>query len=116
VPTVTARPAGCQARREGDGGVRCIACGLAWDHDDQDPPACGPRKPSAWPFKESTEPPILEFAQSEPTPQTLELPIDLPADLAARMGRAFMVAYGSSGDHGAAMRAAWRVALDEFSV
>jgi hypothetical protein len=34
------RPTACAARQGADQQMRCIRCGLVWDLDDPEPPAC----------------------------------------------------------------------------
>ena len=40
------RPTACAARQGADQQMRCIRCGLVWDLDDPEPPACRDTPPA----------------------------------------------------------------------
>ncbi len=106
------RPSGCQAT-QGPGGVRCVACGMQWDLDDADPPDCRtltPARARGTPFVNGR---YLGDPEPVAAPaRTVAAPVDLSFDLADRMARAYETERGL-GLNARAMRAAWRVFLDE---
>lgn len=121
---MSARP-GCHARQESDELV-CVGCGLRWDARDPEPPACGraaaaPARPRGTPFVGGQYLGDPEPAAAAVAPQVLEVPVDLPSDLAYSMATAYEAARGRIATDGGkvresgtaeAMRAAWRVMLD----
>lgn len=74
----------------------CVACGLNWDTNDAEPPACGQID---WRTKL-----VRAVVKSEPVPVKGGLPDKLPEHLAQLMEKA----YEANGMH-----AAYRVLLDE---
>lgn len=81
---------GCAARRYSDE-MNCTACGLHWDVNDPNPPACRP----------------------EPAPRLRELPDELPPHIAVRMHARFIQSREAGRCNVAGMRAAYGV-LKEY--
>lgn len=100
------QPRSCLARQHSDQ-MTCAACGLAWDVNDPDPPACRKVDRRLKIVKEITTfetPPV----KSKPK----QLPDQLPADVAIDMVKAF-IANGQSIN---GMQAAYRVFLDRIEL
>lgn len=107
---MTRRPHECQARQYGDQ-IICAACGLNWDANDPEPPACKSidrrtRKAQA----------VAKFEAENAAPKRQGLPDELPADLAAEMFRVLQYARGTGSDGIEAMRRAYRVLLDRVEI
>lgn len=91
-------PHACKAVQYSDQMV-CHACGLYWDVNDPDPPACQRGKRKAAPITVEVKPPRLHF------------PEVLPPDVAAEMVKT----YQANGGRAEGMRAAYRLLLDRIS-
>ena len=85
----------CKAVQYSDQMV-CHACGLYWDVNDPEPPACQKGKAKV----------IVEL-KAEP----LRFPEELPPDVAAEMVKT----YQANGGRAEGMRAAYRLLLDRIS-
>lgn len=100
--------------------MRCGPCGLVWDVNDPEPPACrmetsSGRRAGKTSFVRAAL--GVDLPDGDPRRAGAELavrvPVELPLDLALRMEMAYeAVASGADMPSGAAMRAAWRVFLD----
>jgi len=75
----------------------CHACGLAWDVNDPEPPACRHGKAKV----------LVEISVA-----TLRFPEQLPHDVAAEMVKT----YQANGAHVKGMQAAYRLLLDRVSL
>lgn len=96
------RRPGCQARQHSDQ-MLCGPCGLAWDVGDPEPPACRQRASDA--HADPDAPRVTDH---------VALPLELPLELAGRMADAYDASERRDpGKPAHAMRAAWRVFLDE---
>jgi len=95
--------------------MRCATCGTQWDHDDKDPPAC--IAPAVKVLRqEVAEARLTAAAEAARGATEAIVPLELPEDLARRMATAYeaVVLHGEVGASCVpAMRAAWRVFLDE---
>lgn len=106
----------CEAIRYGDTTI-CGPCGMQWDTNDPEPPACRRTRPQGRRVVVDMAPPTGP-APRDPgdvrLPTTLaHIPTDLPANVAASMAISFDNAMrGNRGDQVAGMRAAYRVFLD----
>lgn len=104
---MTRRPHACQARQYSDQMV-CAACGLAWDMNDPEPPACKDidrrtRKAQV----------VAKFEAENIVPKRQGLPHELPDDLAAEMVKAYHAnARDGLRGHINGMQAAYRLLLD----
>ena len=103
----------CQARQYGDQMI-CAACGLNWDTNDPEPPACrkvDKRTKKAKSAKEGLE---AAFAHAR---ERRRVPEELPDHVAMEMAKAYH-ANAREGIKGrvAGMQAAWRVFLDTVEV
>lgn len=94
----------CRARRYGDQMI-CEACGLNWDANDLDPPACRKNIKRAVAKVAKVE---AERMPDRPAPRPRGLPVDLPADVAAEMVKTYQAHHGGL----SGMRAAYRLFLD----
>jgi len=90
----------CLARQYSDQ-MMCAACGLAWDINDPDPPACRKVDRRSKIVKE-----IKTFEAPPSKPK--KLPDQLPADVAIDMVKAYL----ANGQSINGMQAAYRVFLD----
>jgi len=88
----------CNARRYGDQMI-CAPCGLIWDVNDPEPPACRKSADALWIAKHGSEPTL------SPAHKSPEL---LPDDVAAEM----VTVYQANGGGVTGMRAAHRLFLD----
>lgn len=86
----------CKAVQYSDQMV-CHACGLYWDVNDPESPACQKGKRKAAPI-------VVE-------PSPLRFPEELPPDVAAEMVKT----YQANGGRAEGMRAAYRLLLDRIS-
>lgn len=98
------RPHECQARQYGDQMI-CAACGLNWDTNDPEPPACRKRS---------------KRVKIEAAPLPLKpkgMPTELPVDVAAEMVKTYQ-ANARDGLKGqiAGMQAAYRLFLDRVEL
>jgi hypothetical protein len=103
------RSANCLARQYADQTV-CAACGLSWDTNDPEPPACRKVDRRAKVVKE-----VAAF-DAEAVKLSNGLPDTLPADVAADMFRTLQYARGTGSDGVEAMRRAYRVLLDRMAL
>ena len=97
-------PHACQARQYGDQ-LMCAACGLNWDVNDPEPPACHPSDRRTRQAKAT-----VKFEDAERPANTQGLPPDLPVDVAFEMVKT----YQAHGGHLNGMRAAYRLLLDRM--
>lgn len=95
-------PRNCLARQHSDQ-MMCAACGLAWDVNDPDPPACRKVDRRSKIVKE------IKTFETPPTKPKL-LPDQLPADVAIDMVKAYL----ANGQSINGMQAAYRVFLDRI--
>ena len=95
------RPHECQARHYGDQMI-CAACGLNWDTNDPEPPAC--RKVDRRTKKAKEAAAGLDAAMTH----AKALPHKLPDDVAAEMVKTYKANAGGL----ACMQAAYRLFLD----
>lgn len=93
----------CRARIYGSQTI-CARCGLTWDTNDPEPPACNPKDQRTHEARA-----VAELSnEPAPPPVTVELPLVLPAPVAVDMS----TAYRSRGGGVEGMQAAYRVLLD----
>ena len=97
-------PHACQARQYGDQ-LMCAACGLNWDVNDPEPPACLQIDRRTRQAKATAK-----FEEPAPPANAQGLPHDLPANVAFEMVRT----YQAHGGHLVGMRAAYRLFLDRM--
>lgn len=97
-------PHACQARQYGDQ-LMCAACGLNWDVNDPEPPACRPTDRRTRQAKATAK---FE-AEAKPVKGD-KLPPELPPDVASEMVKT----YQAHGGHLKGMRAAYRLLLDRM--
>lgn len=109
----------CEARQVGD--QMMCACGVAWDVADKERPRCR-RQRHVEPGKVPAEVRQATEADRRTGPQdrrarrpsiTLEVPLELPADVAREMAKAIGLSGGP--DDVAALRQAHRVLLDRLA-
>lgn len=93
----------CLARQHSDQ-MMCEACGLAWDVNDPDPPACRKVDRRSKIVKE------IKTFDAPAAPRVKRLPDQLPADLAIDMVKAFL----ANGQSINGMQAAYRLFLDRI--
>lgn len=93
----------CLARQHSDQ-MMCAACGLAWDVNDPDPPACRKVDRRSKIVKE------IKTFDVPAAPRVKRLPDQLPADLAIDMVKAFL----ANGQSINGMQAAYRLFLDRI--
>ena len=103
------RPHECQARQYGDQMI-CAACGLNWDTNDPEPPACHKVDRRTKKAKEAAA--GLDAAKTRKA-----LPHELPDDVAAEMVKTYK-ANARDGLKGqiAGMQAAYRLFLDRVEL
>ena len=98
----------CQARRYGDQMI-CAACGLNWDTNDPEPPACRKVDRRTKKAKEATA--GLDAAMTHAKARK-GLPHELPDDVAVDMVKAYRANAGGL----AGMQAAYRLFLDRVEL
>lgn len=107
------RPHECLARQYGDQMI-CAACGLNWDTNDPEPPACRKvdrRSKKAREAKEGLE------AAMEHAKERRGLPDELPDHVAMEMAKAYKAnARGGLKGQIAGMQAAYRLFLDRVEL
>jgi hypothetical protein len=94
----------CFARQYSDQMI-CSACGLIWDLNDPEPPACGK-------IDKRTKK-IKKLKVLEPITGSLKLPETLPIELATEMVKTFSV-YAQLDTPVIGMQAAYRLLLDRI--
>lgn len=98
----------CQARQYGDQMI-CAACGLNWDTNDPEPPACRKVDKRTKKAKEATA--GLDAAMAHAKARQ-GLPHELPDDVAVEMVKTFKANAGGL----AGMQAAYRLFLDRVEL
>lgn len=97
----------CEVRQESDEMV--CKCGLRWDVNDPEPPAC---------HKNRRRNPADAAPRSLPAnviaTMPASIPVELPAHVADAMRAAYIARIGSTGSGRSAMQAAYRVFLDNL--
>lgn len=99
----------CEARRYGDT-TMCGPCGLQWDTNDPEPPACLGKNPS----RRATDLAAPDTGRPYVATITAQIPTELPSPVAEAMRAAYIARIGSTGSGLSAMQAAYRVFLDSL--
>jgi len=97
----------CQSRQYGDQ-IICAACGLNWDVNDPEPPACGNVDQRT---KQAKAVAKFETPIQKKTPW--RMPYALPVDVAQEMAKVFRANCAADDVHG--MQAAYRLFLDRMT-